>query len=50
MESLGYDCKDDDEKPVIDLYRGVIGNFCSLSPYPPREISAAPFDVGFFSV
>ena len=22
MESLGYDCKDDDEKPVIHLYRG----------------------------
>lgn len=22
MESLGYDCKDDDEKPVVHLYRG----------------------------
>ena len=22
MESLGYDCKDDDEKPLIHLYRG----------------------------
>ena len=21
MESLGYDCKDDDEKPVLHLYR-----------------------------
>ena len=22
MESLGYDCKDDDEKPVVHIYRG----------------------------
>ena len=29
MESLGYDCKDDDEKPVVHLYRGG-GELCSI--------------------
>ena len=29
MESLGYDCKDDDEKPVVHLYRGG-GELCTI--------------------
>lgn len=29
MESLGYDCKDDDEKPVIHLFRGG-GELCTI--------------------
>lgn len=29
MESLGYDCKDDDEKPLIHLYRGG-GELCTI--------------------
>ena len=29
MESLGYDCEDDDEKPLIHLYRGG-GELCAI--------------------